>query len=137
MPSWTAILPLASDGKYILQHRDNFSGIIYPDKISFFGGHIDPGETAAECVLRETKEEMGLDLRPEDIESVGVFPVADGPKTTGDIHFFITRNVSPDNLVLGEGQGFVFLEPDADLSGPEFAPACQAILQDLRRRGLA
>ena len=29
------------------------------------GGKVDPGETAIECVVRETKEETGFDLDPQ------------------------------------------------------------------------
>jgi 8-oxo-dGTP diphosphatase len=35
-------------------------------------GHLEAGESAAQGILREAREEAGLDLRPEDIELVHV-----------------------------------------------------------------
>ncbi len=35
-------------------------------------GHIDAGETFVEAALRETKEEIGLELQPKDLMKIGV-----------------------------------------------------------------
>lgn len=35
-------------------------------------GHIDAGETFTEAALRETKEEIGLELKPNDLMKIGV-----------------------------------------------------------------
>lgn len=34
-----------------------------PFKWEFPGGKIDPGETAEECIIREIREELGIDIR--------------------------------------------------------------------------
>lgn len=39
-----------------------------PGRIGFFGGGIEEGETANETVLREVKEELGLDLEAEAVK---------------------------------------------------------------------
>ena len=35
-------------------------------------GHIDAGETFLEAAIRETKEELGLELQPTDLNKIGV-----------------------------------------------------------------
>ena len=37
----------------------------------FFGGSIEKGETPLEAVIRESKEELNLDIRPEELEYRG------------------------------------------------------------------
>ena len=37
------------------------------------GGHIDPGETPEEAALRETREEIGVALKPSDLSFLGLF----------------------------------------------------------------
>lgn len=36
-------------------------------------GHIDAGETPKQAAIRETKEEIGLDLSENDLKKIGVF----------------------------------------------------------------
>ncbi|MGN8131985.1 8-oxo-dGTP diphosphatase [Paenarthrobacter sp. 22069] len=47
-------------------------------KIVGIGGHVEPGETDAQAVIREVLEETGVVLRPEDLADAGavhfVFP---------------------------------------------------------------
>lgn len=55
---WVAIAILIREGQFLLQLRDNIPTIAYPGYWAFFGGHIEPGETAEEGVWRELKEEI-------------------------------------------------------------------------------
>ena len=43
-----------------------------------FGGHVEPGETAVECVIREVKEECSLDLEFFQTEPIFVRQGVDG-----------------------------------------------------------
>lgn len=59
-------LVLVKGGKILLQRRFNTG---YMDgKYSLPAGHVDKGETFTQCVIREAKEEIGVDLKPEDVK---------------------------------------------------------------------
>ena len=53
-----ALAMLYRDSKWLLQLRDDIDSIIYPGHWGLFGGHLDPGETASEAVVRELQEEI-------------------------------------------------------------------------------
>jgi len=55
-------------GRYLLQLRDNKTGIINPDRWGTFGGGIRKNESPTNGAIRELKEELGLRLVPEDIK---------------------------------------------------------------------
>ena len=63
-------LVLIRDNKILLLRRFNTG---YEDgKYSMVAGHVDPGETFTQTIIRETKEEAGIDLRAEDLKVVHV-----------------------------------------------------------------
>jgi 8-oxo-dGTP pyrophosphatase MutT (NUDIX family) len=47
---------------YALQLRGSGPTIAYSGHWGFFGGEVEPGETPAEAIRREVREELGLDL---------------------------------------------------------------------------
>ncbi|APT91752.1 hypothetical protein CPHO_01120 [Corynebacterium phocae] len=51
-----------ADGRVVLTHRSP-SMRSHSGQIAFPGGHLEPGETAADAALREAHEETGLDRR--------------------------------------------------------------------------
>ena len=59
------------DGKILVIHRTS-TAPSNPNKWDFPGGEIDFGEKAIESIIREIKEETGLeisDIKPYDVES--------------------------------------------------------------------
>ena len=62
----------SSEGNILLQQRAA-SKTIYPLLWDVsVAGHIDAGETYIEAALRETEEEIGLQLKPESLSKIGV-----------------------------------------------------------------
>ena len=59
-------LVLIKDNKVLLLRRFNTG---YEDgNYSVPAGHVDEGESFTECLIREVKEEISLDLNPENIK---------------------------------------------------------------------
>lgn len=56
-----------SEGKFLIQKTSKEKG----DVFSTTGGHIDSGETPLEAIIRETKEEIGVDITSEEIQDYG------------------------------------------------------------------
>jgi 8-oxo-dGTP diphosphatase len=50
------------DGRLLIYLRDDKPEIPFPAHWDFFGGHLEPGETPEQALVREVKEELGLEL---------------------------------------------------------------------------
>lgn len=65
-PAWGAnYVLIRADGRILVQRRD-FDTLRFPNWICFPGGGVEPGETAAQAVTREAREETGLTLSLTD-----------------------------------------------------------------------
>lgn len=63
-------LVLIKDGQILLLRRYNTN---YENgKYSLVSGHIEGSETAKQAIIRESKEEAGITLKPKDLEVVQV-----------------------------------------------------------------
>lgn len=78
--------------------RDDDPGIPYPNMWDLPGGHVEDGETPRECICREMKEEMGLEL--EGIEPLSVVQFDDRTEYV----FWKKMNLAVDSIRLTEGQ---------------------------------
>src|SRR5438552_15236293 len=72
-----AVAVRRDDGKWLMVRRSKNVGS--PLKVCFPGGAVEAGETQEEAVVREMKEELGLDVRP--IKQVWKHEFADKPLT--------------------------------------------------------
>jgi 8-oxo-dGTP pyrophosphatase MutT (NUDIX family) len=92
-----AIAILFQGDRYLMQLRDDIPTIVYPGQWTFFGGHLEPGESPEIGVWRELAEEIQyrppwLKLFERRITDTVVRNVFYGPLT-----------VPPENLTLCEG----------------------------------
>jgi 8-oxo-dGTP pyrophosphatase MutT (NUDIX family) len=67
------------DGRLAVQRRTH-DAPTSPNKVQWFGGHIEEGETLMQAALRELGEETNLTLNEIEFDEVGLFFV---PKKTG------------------------------------------------------
>ena len=102
-----------TQGRFLLQQRDEAPGIAQPGKIGLFGGHRKNGETYLQCVVREVYEEIGYFISPDRFEHLvsysGTEFDIDGDTMRGE--FFIARDIPIDKLNVTEGSLLV-VEPD-------------------------
>ena len=103
-------LIVSSDGRLLLQHRDDNPDIGGAGLWGLFGGHIDAGESHTDAVLRELDEELGW--RPEHFEYYSSYDIEHHAGERGyaraaafTSHVFAAHlDVPLDQLTLGEGQ---------------------------------
>ena len=65
-------------GKTLMLHRTKKENDIHEGKWNGLGGKFEPGETPEECVIREVKEESGLDIVRPKMKGFITFPEFDG-----------------------------------------------------------
>lgn len=95
----TNIIFLNDQNTVLLQLRDNKPTIPYPNMWAIPGGHIDPGETPLACILREVKEELGIELN-----EAALFVAAE--RSYGREHTYWARaRFLLEDVKLSEGQG--------------------------------
>jgi 8-oxo-dGTP diphosphatase len=92
-------------GNFLLQQRDDVTGILHPGKVGLFGGHREGDETYLECVVREIHEEISLFVPTKQFEFLVRFDGTDMDVDGGFVHgeFFIARDIPVDALVVTEG----------------------------------
>lgn len=61
---------IVRDGKVLLGEKKR--GEIGTGTLNGPGGKVEPGETPEECVVRETREELGIALDPSKLDKLGV-----------------------------------------------------------------
>jgi 8-oxo-dGTP diphosphatase len=57
------VLLFDRSGRLLIYLRDNKPDIPFPNYWDFFGGHVEQGETPEQALVREVKEELGVELK--------------------------------------------------------------------------
>ena len=94
-------LLIIKDGKILLQRRGNPNKYAY-GMLAMPAGHLEEGESADEALVREIKEELGIELT--DFELVQVMNL-NGDTGVYDSYFYVCKdyegeitNMEPENI---------------------------------------
>ncbi len=115
---------LFRDGKYLITRRcdgDSFGGYW-----EIPGGKKEPGETLEAAVVREIREELGLEVEVRSFYRTVRYPY---PSRTVDLHLFHCRIVSGEPKALECG-AFAWVRPE-DLGTYRFPDADATLVGEL------
>lgn len=108
------------EGRVLVQDRrkSTWTGISFP------GGHVEPGESFTEAVIREVYEETGLQVHDPVLCGVKQFPLEDD---TRFVVFLYKTNRFSGTLRASE-EGPVFWVPRGELAALPLAPDMEHML---------
>ena len=112
------LLIVTDDGGLLLHHRDDKPGIPNPDCWAGFGGAVEDGETVEDAVLREVREETGLEIADPIFLTETVDHEGDGRTVS---LYYMVGGVRPEDIDLHEGDG-VGVHKIEDLPGLKMTP---------------
>lgn len=114
MSACVGVLIFNIQGEMLLQFR-NAQAPTNPHKWGFFGGVIEEGEDAWDCAVRETAEELEVEIHKRHLECVGILEKRDGGR------LIILKYMHPvgwSDIVVCEGAGAGFFSKEDALKLP-------------------
>ncbi len=109
-------------------HRVKRANDIHAGKWNGLGGKLEQGESPEECVIREVREESGLELDHPRLHGMVMFPGFKG----NDWYVFVYTAESFNGDLKENEEGFLQWIPDAKLEALELWPSDHIFLPWLK-----
>jgi 8-oxo-dGTP diphosphatase len=121
-------------GRLLIYLRDDKPEIPFPNHWDFFGGHLEEGETPEQAMIREVKEELGIDLQQWDFFREYICSEGDAYPNIKYLYWAKTDRRA-EELTLYEGQRLMSITAD-QRRNVKFANILGQILDDFVASGL-
>ena len=93
---------IKKNNKTLMLHRVKKENDMHKNKWNGLGGKLIPGESPEECVIREIKEESGLNIKTPSLKGIITFPKFDNIEDWL-VFVFIANKFSGDLIDSDEG----------------------------------
>ena len=101
------VIVLSTDNKKVLLQKRSANKKLWPNLWDITaGGHVLSGELGYEAVIRETKEEIGINIKKEELEFIGT---TTSETIKGDIinrhfneYFIVHKDIDINDIILQE-----------------------------------
>jgi 8-oxo-dGTP pyrophosphatase MutT (NUDIX family) len=123
--SYRAAILLLQDDKVALIERRR-AGLHY---LTFPGGHIEPGEEPEAAAIRETEEELGLQVAIRRL-------VVEGDFQGGSQYYFLVDAIG-GTFGSGTGEEMLHPKPEKGTYRPVWMPVAQLLDQPIKPREMA
>ncbi|MES2621243.1 MAG: NUDIX domain-containing protein [Bacteroidota bacterium] len=130
-----ACLLFDKNGKLLIYLRDDKPGISFPNHWDLFGGIIEEGETPEQALVREVKEEIGIDLK--EFKFFKTFDCVEGDiQPNRKYIYYVQINHLPEDLkLLDVGQRIVSIDLN-EIGNYPFANILFDIVEDFANSGI-
>ncbi len=118
--SYRAAILLLQDDKIALIERHR-QGLHY---FSFPGGHVDEGETPEQAAIRETKEELGLDVTLKKLVARMGWQ--------GKLQYYYLVEATGGTFGTGTGEEMRHPKPEKGTYSPTWMPVSQLLAQPVK-----
>ena len=122
---------IQKEGKFLLFYRTD--GYFKDGWWVLPAGHVEAGETATQTVIRECREELGIEVFPEDVEFAHIVHNLVGENKRMDFYFLVKKfkgNLS--NLEPEKCEKMEFFASDSLPSEDKIAPTTLQALQKIQ-----
>ena len=126
------LLPIRVKGEEIsvfLQKRSADEDVL-PNYFGFWGGGCEGNETPEQGLIREVKEELGIDI---DLKQVELFNHYEFFRSIKNVYIFTPENDREKTHIIGEGDYGQWFKTDEALSRDDIILEDKVIINDLER----
>jgi 8-oxo-dGTP diphosphatase len=128
MKQLAMVLLFDRHGRLLVYLRDDNPDIPFPNHWDFFGGHVEEGETPEAALIREVKEELGVELKQWSFFRRYVCTTGDAYPNIKYLYWAKIDKIA-EELTLYEGQRLSSIAPE-QRSELNFANILGQVLED-------